>query len=140
MKIRISDILFEAMRELPSGTKHMYDRLEDRVDNLDIDYNDKEEVYDNIDIVKNKFFDRRKSYGIRLAKFNVDKNHKNAIGSGNKYYYRIFDEQGKDSTGDEIWIVIRNNQIKTLFIRKSGQNSSLGRIKNKLRVDEVIFL
>lgn len=83
-------------------------------------------------------FDPKKSYGIKLGRFNVDPKSETVEKRGepfviwdrNKPYYRIWAEDREDilptdSTGNEFWAVVRNNTLVTVMLRKDYQRESV---------------
>jgi hypothetical protein len=57
---------------------------------------------------------------------------------GRGYYSIIDDAVIHDSTGDQFWVIVRENKATTVMLRKSIQTSDTEHNKVKLNVDEVI--
>jgi hypothetical protein len=122
---------------LPSG--HFKERLNSRLDSLELPPEDIITIQGQLKNIIRTSFNPSKSYAYRLIKFNPDPNSRMFIQVQGRPYYRVVDENGYDSTGDELWVIIRNNQMVTFFIRKSIQTADEQTAKEKMRVDEVIY-
>lgn len=69
---------------------------------------------------------------VRIAVLGINKEAAEFLDVSGRHYYRINDFMGKDSTGDEIWCIIRSNKIISIMLRKSIQPLV------KLRVDKIL--
>ncbi len=113
-------------------SSHIKDRLVSRIKKFnDVDISNKKEILDNIEKVFNHKFDK-KDYAIRVGVIDINIKSKYYYTKGDKKYYRIFDFLGKDSTGNEIWLIVRSNRLITVMLRKDIQPYS------KMRVDNII--
>lgn len=122
---------------------HALQRLEGRLNlmgaNGDITPREEETIRKNLKNVVDYNFDPNKTYGIFLGSFIPNpKSHlytnTNAFDPGIPFY-QIFSNDGifaNDSTGDEMWGIIRNNTIKTVMLRKRLQRRSA----NKPRMED----
>ncbi len=114
-------------------TKHSLDRLAGRINKLDsISSFDKEILSDYLDIIRTLNFNKRKSFAIKLLDLKIDEKSEQYVNIKGREYYKILDFLGKNSTGNEIWAIIRNNSITTIMLRKDIQP------KEKLKVDYVV--
>lgn len=109
IRIEIRNILKEVFSEA-APTEHfdhrVYERLtSNKYTQPDFDYS---KVIQQIEIVKNTNFNPKKSFAIFLNRFPVT-------------YLSKDPDTGKISIGNEVWVVIRNNEITTVFFRKSSQ-------------------
>jgi hypothetical protein len=105
----IRAILKEVFSEA-SPTIHFNDRIHDRLTSPlytrpNFDYS---EVSKQIETIKNINFDPNDSFAIFLKKFPVTYVSKDPV-------------TGNPSIGDEVWAVVRNNVITTIFFRNSYQ-------------------
>jgi len=101
---------------------------------VDLKPQERQKLLQNLEKVKAQNFPTNKSYAIMLGRFTPNPQSPLYMEYGGQGYYRIM-AFSKDSTGDQIWVVIRNNNTTTLMLRKSGQDPN---IKGKLDVDVVI--
>lgn len=128
---------------------HAHARIIERIVNMtncgDISHDDANNIKLNLNLILNHEFDYKKSYGIMLGRFNINPNsrlmtdiHKSGI------YYVIYsmdcNDIIKDSTGNELWCIIRYNKIITAFLRKTVQRKTACESRNAggLGVDFVI--
>jgi len=107
----IRSILKEVFSEA-APTKHYKDRVEGRLKSTEytrptFNYN---EVENQINILKNTNFDPQESFAIFLKSFPV------TYASKDPYDDKI-------SVGDELWAVVRSNEITTIFFRNSSQRN-----------------
>ena len=116
---------------MKNDTKHLSERLVERLNKMeahDINPNTRQRILDNLELVKEHDFPTDKSFAILLGGFKVDPESKLYKNVSGREYYRIIDLFGKDSTGDQIWVVGRNNRIVTLgSVYRVLQKSSLKR-------------
>lgn len=98
----------------------------------------KSEIIKTTNLVETHVFSPNKSYGVKIASFDIDKSKIVFINDECR-----FDSAGKDivfldsetqSNGNEIYLIIRNCEIKTIFFAKNyvAQN------EKKMRVDFII--
>jgi len=105
----------------------------------DININTRNRILNNLQTVKNHTFPKNESFAILLGGFKINPEselYKNVKG---REYYSIVDLFGNDSTGDQIWVVVRQDAIVTLMLRKRIQSESIGFVEEKVRVDHAIF-
>ena len=121
------------------ATKHFKQRLKQRLNTIDLPSKDIIRINQEIKKVNRNNFDKDKSFAVRLIRFNPDPNSKSYFVYNNKPYYRVYDERGKDSTGDELWVIIRGNQMHTFMLRKASQTANIQQAKDRLDVDEIIY-
>lgn len=114
-------------------TSHISDRFKTRIMAMPsnaIKNKIKRQILKKYNTVKSNTYDV--DTAVRIASLDIHKDselYKNVNGRG---YYSIIDFLGKDSTGDEIWCIIRNNKIISIMLRKSIQPT------DKLRVEKII--
>lgn len=125
-------------------SKHQIERIEERFNvftSEDISFAFKNHVKHNLTLLGKVKLPNNKSYEIMLGSFepkSTSKHH--VVVGGNRSYYSIIDDEViSDSTGNQFWIIVRNNKIKTFMLRKSIQTADLEHNLEKLRVDEVIL-
>ncbi len=119
---------------------HAFDQMRKRLDRMksggDITPEEDAEIRKNLNSILTHEFDS-KDYGIFLGAFKP--NPKSPLYTiTNPYdpgipFYQIFSDDGvfaKDSTGDEMWAIIRNNVLKTVMLRKSVQRRSMNKERN----------
>lgn len=140
----MKELLKERLRQLSEthDTMHLSDRLAERLSSMsgeDITPEIRERILKNLEITKKANFPIGKSYAILLGSFKINPKSKLFIDVNGRGYYRIVDLFGKDSTGDQIWAVVRDNSIVTLMLRKRIQSQSEDFIKEKVRVNKVLF-
>lgn len=114
MNIReeIKNILQEIFLEA-APSAHFNDRIHDRLTSTlytrpAFNYN---EIDKQISIIKNTNFDSEESFAIFLKRFPVTYVSKDPF-------------TGTPSIGDEVWAVVRNNVITTIFFRNSSQKNT----------------
>lgn len=122
---------------------HSVERIKQRIASIpdsDLSFNVKEVIFHNLDKIQNTDFSTKKTFTVMLGKFTPDPKSKLYVtDEQGKGYYRIWTDEPnseiKDSTGDEFWMIIRNNIIHTVFLRKSWQTNNASLNAEKLRVD-----
>jgi hypothetical protein len=117
------------------STKHYNERLEFRIGQIsdnDISKEDKTLLVENLKLVAAKRYCKKTSFAVRLVAFNVIKASKFFVNVCGRSYLSINDFLGKDSTGNEVWAIIRGGKIVTVMFRKDIQPTE------KMRVDRVI--
>jgi len=125
-----------------TDTKHMIERIKSRFDSMteyDIPPNTRRSILNNLNKLKENRYEVNKSYAVLLGKFDINSKssfYKNVNG---REYYSIIDLFGKDSTGDQIWVIIRSGQIKTFMLRKEIQSDKPIKLKKGLKVTDVIY-
>lgn len=125
--------VFKAIFKEAEDTEHSEERLEDRIGKIGITSElEMKIIKENLDIIRNCKFRRKYSFALMLVKLNVDKNSHYAVEIGGKYYYKVPNGVFQDSVGNEIWAIIRDDEIRTLMLRQDNQQES------KLLVDFVI--
>jgi hypothetical protein len=138
------DFLKQKLRQVSEthDTMHLSDRLVERLSSMndeDITPEVKQRIIKNLEITKKVNFPVGKGFAILLGSFKINPKSKLFVDVNGRGYYRIIDLFGKDSTGDQIWAVVRDNSIVTLMLRKRIQSQSEEFIKEKVRVNKVIF-
>jgi hypothetical protein len=130
-------------------TDHAYNRITERLESMcdkdDITEEEQLELTENLQLVLDTEFKRDLSYGVKLGGFKINpksylatKKHPSGI------YYEICSKDDndvvKDSTGDEFWVIIRDNKLITSFLRKAIQSLTANKPRNEggLGVDMVI--
>lgn len=109
----IRNILLEVFNEAAS-TEHFEDRVFQRLTSSEytrpsFNYNS---IKDSIDLVKKINFDPSASFAILLKTF------KDTFVSKDP-------ETGKPSIGNEVWLMVRDNEIRTIFFRNSSQKGEI---------------
>lgn len=146
MRERIKLLLAEVLRsQTPllleaEDTGHLLDRVRTRIGSMtdeDLNPQVRQQILMNLEKVQNMNFPPNKSYGILLGEFLPKPSSSLYVEVGGRGYYQIM-EFGKDSTGDQIWVVVRNNKVPTLMLRKRIQSADLNHLKSKLDVDVVV--
>jgi hypothetical protein len=133
---------------------HAKERIESRLNkmskNNELTLREDEIIRCNLNNILVHKFNHKKSYGIFLGGFRPNPNSK-LYTITNKWnmgipFYEIYsdgkDDITNDSTGDEFWVIVRENVIKTLMLRKRIQRQFANRERNDmggLGVDIVIF-
>lgn len=133
-------LIKERLDELSQST-HSVDRLKQRL------YGIKDEVNPNhfgiiiqsLDQLRGIDFPEQKSYAVCLGPIMAkDRDNRNLVNVDGRVYYRVMtDGMLKDSTGNQFWVIIRNNTITTAMLRKDIQTRDRERNKGKLNVDMV---
>lgn len=114
-------------------TNHLGQRFNDRImdmPNHAIPSKIKRQILKRYKKVKST--DYKEDTAVRLTELQINKDSNMYLNIQGREYYRINDFMGKDSTGDEIWVIIRGNKIISIMLRKSIQPLE------KLRVDKII--
>ena len=122
---------------------HSIERIKQRIASIpdsDLSFNVKEVIFYNLDKINRTDFSTKKSFTVMLGKFNPDPTSNLYVtDEKGRGYYRIWTDEPnaeiKDSTGDEFWMIIRNNIIHTVFLRKSWQTAKADLNAEKLKVD-----
>jgi len=123
-------------------TSHEVGRIKSRFSVLaptDLDDTDKFNIIKNLNLLDTIKFEPTKSYGIKLGGFKINPQSKYYLKIGDREYYRINNELLKDSTGNEFWVIVRNDRVTTFMLRKDIQSRDEGNLIEKLRVDKIIF-
>lgn len=126
------------------GSEHQLERITERFEvftSNDISFAFKNHIKRNISLLSKLKLPFGKSFGIMLGSFepNKESEYYKVVG-GNRSYYSIIDDTViSDSTGDQFWVVVRQNRVTTFMLRKSIQTTDLNHNLEKLRVDEVIL-
>ncbi len=142
MKALIKELLTKAMNEL-FFMGHSIDRIKERFNifsNEDLSPNVKSAILTNINLIEAVDFPKNKSYGIMLGSFypNPKSSFYHEVERGRGYYQIMDDSVITDSTGDQFWIVVRDNQVTTFMLRKKIQTDDTKHNLEKLRVDYII--
>lgn len=135
MKNIIEKLLKEHLQNEMYFSQHIYDRLEDRLHQFyddEISPDKKREISRTLDNLRMMDFDPNYSFALRLAVLDINRDSDIYVNVNGREYYRVDDFMGKDSTGNEIWVIIRENEGKTIMLRKDIQP------KHKLNVNYII--
>lgn len=120
------------------ASAHFEQRYIQRIKQLNLPDSIEKKLNNRIFEIEENDFNPSVSYGIMLIDLKPQLGDKNVINYKGKPMYRVYDNKGKDSTGDQIWIAVRGNKITTLFLRKSTQSKDKNFLKKKLRVDVIV--
>ena len=127
----IREIILEALE-----TSHYKERLNDRIKEAipTIDSYQKSEikipshiitkVLGFVNLVKIINFPNNESYAIKLI--NLDRE------------YKAEESFGKESVGDTIWVLVRNNEIKTIMLRGRAQQDNIPDIQYYIKNPEML--
>ena len=139
MKIIISESQISGKVTEAMASVHYKERIDTRLSQLDLDNIEKSYISMKLnDIAKTKY-NINNSYAIRILKFNVKKDSDAYLEDRGKGYYRVYDDKGKSSIGDELWVIVRQNRATTFFLSKSSQTRNPQRTKSFMRTDEEIY-
>lgn len=139
LRVFIREIIEKTFVKEAEETKHSIDRISERIKETDIASDDEFKIINNnLQLIRNTDFPINKSFAILLNRLRVKKDSPYYVLVENREYYRIIDNSGileHDSTGNEVWVIIRENEIKTVMLRKDIQTKDAGQNCNKLHVD-----
>jgi hypothetical protein len=110
-------ILKEFLQKEAHFTQHIFDRLEDRLDQFydeEISSDKRREITRLLNNLRLMDFHPNHSFALKVADLEIN------------------DFMGRDSTGNQIWMIIRDNRATTIMLRKDIQPS------HKLNVDYII--
>lgn len=134
----IKKLLREAL-----DTDHALKRVSNRIlkmNNVDIDSDRKDRILTNLELVKEFKFTSYESFIIFLGDFKPNPKSTLYVKIDDKGYYKIVDiVTNKDSTGDQIWAIVRNNEIKTVMLKKHTQTKNEKQIEFGNNVNNVIW-
>ena len=118
--------MYENLVDEATVHAHATDRFKERIVGVKgVTRNEAFDVFSAIDTIKDFHFKKNVSYAIRLKKLNV--------------FLRVPDPNtGVLSKGNEVWCIVRRNEIKTVFLRSSFQTQNLEENKIKMNVDVII--
>jgi hypothetical protein len=141
MKKFIKKLLRETLLSEAEIDRHTLDRIKGRIkvmsdDDLPAQY--RERIMYNFNRLEKLDFPLDKSYAVLLGNFtpNPASEHSYKDPKNGEMYYRIIsDPVLKDSTGNQFWVIIRNNTVKTFMLRKDWQTKPNTLNAEKLRVD-----
>lgn len=122
---------------------HSTDRIKERLNvfsDTDIPKYIKDELIKNVNLLRNYDFPKNKSFGVMIGKFNPNPEsmYYKEVAKGRGYYSINDDKIIHDSTGDQFWVIIRDNKVTTFMLRKAIQTKDVEHNKEKLMVDVVI--
>jgi hypothetical protein len=107
---------------------HAYTRFLTRIEETGIVTKEKlNEIKNNITKIEEKKLPKHLSFSIKIADLIVDKDSVYAIEENKKYYYKITVKDGdkiSTSIGNQIWVIVRGNDITTIMLRKDNQGLS----------------
>jgi hypothetical protein len=140
----MKDTIKTILRENIKSSNHKLNRIKNRFDVFttdDMSIEVKNKVKSNLSLLEKIDLPYGKSFAIMLGSFNPNKDSKYyKLVGGNRGYYTIIDDVViSDSTGDQFWLIVRNNVITTFMLRKAIQTADLSHNLTKLRVDEIIL-
>jgi hypothetical protein len=144
MKKLIKKLLRESLANVDEiyFMRHSNDRIKERINvftDKDIPNNVKSKILSNIDLLDSVNLNPNKDYGVMLGSFKPNKESEHYIDVNGRGYYRIMDDTViHDSTGDQFWVVVRENKATTVMLRKAIQTRDVNHNKEKLRVDVII--
>lgn len=132
-----------------SITEHAYTRIKERLErmtrNNDITIDESNIIETNLNNVLKRGFTTDKSFGIKIGSFRINPKSTLVTEKHNSgVYYEIYSSDSfdvvKDSTGNEFWVIVRNNNLVTAFLRKTVQRRTANKPRNEggLGVDYVI--
>jgi hypothetical protein len=133
-----SAMLFESELD-PHSTERMKQRFEVMTKD-DISEEEKQNIFNNLEKVVNTNFGKRYSYAIMLGQFRPRITSKYAMKENGRDYYQIpapaeLRVGEKSSIGNQVWCLIRNNVVSTIFLRKSEQTRDLKMNSQNMVVD-----
>ena len=105
-------------------------RIGDKTPQSQQNKNDVESISYRLEYIN---FTQNKSFGIFVTKLDVDVNSPYYINEQGSDYYNI-----DGSIGNEVWIVIRDNKLITMMVRKDIQTSNPEKNRISLGVDFII--
>jgi len=120
----IKQLLREGLINETTVSYHLFDRLKDRLSKLtNFEISDTARMYLDkyLEIITRLNFKLDSSFAIKLADLDINEKSRMYLNINGREYYRINDFLGYDSTGNEIWAIIRNNNIITVMLRKDIQ-------------------
>lgn len=128
---KLNKIIQEELQKIGTEVdKHAADQVKARLDRMardgDITKAEEAKIRGTLDkVIAHDFGDR--DYGIFLGSFVPNPNSmlytdRNQWNPGIPFYE--ININGKDSTGDEMWAIVRNGRLKTVMLRKSLQRRS----------------
>lgn len=98
----------------------------------------KAQIVANAQLVENYNFPRAKSFGVQIASVNIDRNQVNYIGESEKQASigkpLVFIDEKTGSNGNVVFLIVRENQVKTIYFAKSYVVQDA----TKLRVDVIV--
>lgn len=126
-----------------NASGHFFERVKQRIHGLsdDISRGEMANILRNIESLKETEFPKG-SFAIRLGNFRPDPESPLyvSVGRDGRGYYRIMDDEVlTDSTGDEIWAVVRDNTVTTIMLRKRIQTKDITHNNDKMDVDNSIY-
>lgn len=122
---------------------HAWHRIKHRIDTMsdsDLPKHYRETIMDTFFKVRDLNFPKNKSYAILLGKFTPksDSEHYVKMPDGREYYRVFSDPILKDSTGNQFWVIVRDNKVHTFMLRKDVQTRDADYNNEKLNVDATI--
>jgi hypothetical protein len=128
-------ILKEFLQKEAHFTQHIFDRLEDRLDQFydeEISSDKRREITRLLNNLRLMDFHPNHSFALKVADLEINRDSELYVNVRGREYYRVDDFMGRDSTGNQIWMIIRDNRATTIMLRKDIQPS------HKLNVDYII--
>tara|TARA_R110000772_G_scaffold17946_3_gene49940 strand:+ start:106889 stop:107344 length:456 start_codon:yes stop_codon:yes gene_type:complete len=131
----IKILLREHLLGESAQSEHLFNRLKGRIDMLsdeEITSRSKSHLTRYLDILLKLDFNPRQSFAVKVLDLDINPDSKLYVNVNGREYYRLNDFMGRDSTGDQIWVIVRNNRAITIMLRKHIQP------EYKLGVDLVV--
>lgn len=124
--------------------QHSLDRVKERIDAMDeegaLSTPEVSNIKNNIVRLQIVDFPEDKSYAVQLGTFKPRRNSKYFFDVKSRGYYKIIDDEIiSDSTGDQIWAIVRENEVITIMLRKAYQVDNPQENNSKLNVDETVY-
>lgn len=83
-------------------------------------------------------FPKKLKIAYRIFTFKPNPHSRNYIVQKDTPYYRFKDAEGNIFTGNELWVIVNNNNLVTFLVRRSIETQNIGHAKKMFGVDEVI--
>ena len=134
--ISLIHIIQEVIEEAEE-TRHSTERIWERIRRMGIAKGlELDNIFLNLQKVKDMVFPKRYSFAVMLGQVVPDPSSPYFYEIDGRKYYQVTDSDTlADSTGDQIWAVIRDNVINTIMLRKAIQTKDPEHNKEKMRVD-----
>lgn len=122
---------------------HFFDRIQQRIDGMkdDLSSGEMSGILNNLALLRDYEFPSG-SYAVRVGTFypKPESDLYVSVGRDNRGYYQIIDDAVlTDSTGDEIWAVVRDNKVTTVMLRKRIQTKDVEHNNMRMDVDQSIY-
>lgn len=121
---------------------HSLDRIKQRIavfSDEDISPKEKERIFDNLTLLGDINLNPKKSFGVLIGTLIPNKFSDYFVDVNGRGYYTIIDDKViKDSTGNQVWAIVRGNDVTTVMLRKEVQTADDEKNKFSLDVDDII--